>query len=457
MINDTIVAIATPFGKSALGIVRLSGKDAINIASMIFYDSAKHKNVKEFNGYTLHVGHIRDDKRHIDDVIMGIMKEPNSYTGEDIIEFICHGNIIIMHDILNLCIANGARCALPGEFTKRSFLNGKIDLSQAEAVNQLINARSEKSREEALKIMEGDLREEIKLLKEKLFRVKTNIDSDIEWGETEQINTKDKDEIINILKDIRKHINNILENSVSVTKLLNGFRVVICGKPNSGKSSLFNCLLKNSRSIISSEPGTTRDVIDCEMIIEGYVIKLIDTAGLGIKLRSKMDRLASEKSAEEINKADIIIYMIDGKTDITRKDLEIKKMIGNREWVPVINKCDLKIKLDQNKLAEFCGDKQWYQISCKEQQGLFNVIERIKNILSQFDDYKTMVTSRQREAFSKACDNIKNAVNLAQRSEYAELISYEVQETINNLGRIDGSFLEEDILDRIFSEFCIGK
>lgn len=457
MESDTIAAIATPPGIGALGIVRMSGKDAINIAQKMFSSLSQDKNVKKYRGYTLHHGQISDKKQIIDEVVMNVMRKPRSYTGENMVEFICHGSSLLLSRVLEVCLKNGAGLAEPGEFTKRGFLNGRMDLSQAESVNQLINAHSRKAQEQALKIIKGSLKEKLKIIKKIITDVKLHIDADIEWGDTEEIRTMDKTKIIDNIDEAEKKIKEILNNSVASRKLMTGFKVAICGKPNAGKSSLFNFMLNNTRSIISRTPGTTRDVIESETVIKGYLVDLVDTAGLGIESKNHIDKIAMYKSKEEIEIADIVIYIIDGKTGIEKRDFMIKKLFKGKKWIPVINKCDLKIKLNEKKLKDFCNGNKYHKISCKKCWGLEEIIESIKNIFQRYETDKIMITHRQKEAFQNVKNGIVDARKVLIENNYTELVSYELQRTLKSLGRIDGSLIEEDILDKIFSEFCIGK
>lgn len=454
--NDTIVAIATPIGISALGIVRMSGPNIFFITQRIFFNLSSKKKIKEYNGHTLHYGEIRDNNRLIDEVVIGIMKSPHSYTGEDMIEITCHGNSIILNRILELCIKNGARIAEPGEFTKRAFLNGKMDLSQAESVNQLICSRTEKAAQEALKLLKGSLRNEVEEIKSIIMQVKVNLDVDIEWGETEELDIMDKSSMDSLLKKAQKRTAEILKNTHSQHQLMEGFKVVICGKTNAGKSSLFNCLLNTERSIINRLPGTTRNVIVSETVIDGYLIKFVDTAGIGIESESEIGRIAEFKSKEEIELADIVIYVIDGTTGLEKKDYSIKKLFEEKKcWIPVINKCDLKIIEDD--IEEFCGNTKYYKISCKNKRGIAAVKNAIKKQLKNYETDKIMITNRQKEALKDIVAGVSAARRKLNSNGYYEIISYELQQGLNSLCKIDGSIIDADILKEIFNRFCIGK
>ncbi|MFC2062063.1 tRNA uridine-5-carboxymethylaminomethyl(34) synthesis GTPase MnmE [Elusimicrobiota bacterium] len=456
--NNTITAIATSPGIGALAIVRLSGSVAFNVAEKIFKSKTPGKKLKELNSHTMHYGEIIDGEESVDEVILSIMKAPNSYTGEDMIEITCHGGRIIVDKILKLCIKNGARIADPGEFTKRAFLNGKMDLTQAEAVQSLIYAKSENSIKEALRILKGSLKDKINEIRNNIIEVKSNLDADIEWSETEDISTIGKKEIKILLKNTEKEINNILENSNYERNAMEGVRVVICGKTNAGKSSLFNCLLNSSRSIINKMPGTTRDVIDCEIVIDGYLTTIVDTAGLDLEDKTEIDVMASEKSREEIQKADTIIFVIDGAAGLEDKDYVIKDHITeNTDWIPVVNKCDIDIKISDTECQKFCGSNEYIKISCLEKQGIEKLKEKIKQTVKSFETDRIMISQRQIDSLNKVMEHVIASGNLLDESSYTEIMSYELQRGLEYLGQIDGAEIEKGILDKIFSDFCIGK
>ncbi len=451
--NDTIVAVSTPLGRGALSIVRLTGPAALEISGKIFYKG----NVLSFPSHTIHYGQIRDGNKVIDEVMLAVMRAPRSYTGEDIVEITCHGGVFIASKIISLFSKSGARVANPGEFTKRAFLNGKMDLSQAESVIRLINANSERAHSEAIKIFNGDLKEKVENIKEKILNIKAEIDADIEWGETEPIDTGQKIEKIEILKETERQLAEIIENSQNSKQLMAGFNVVICGMPNAGKSSLFNCILNMSKSIVFKTPGTTRDVIETEIVLNGFLVNLVDTAGIGLDNASEIEKIAIYKSREAIKSADIIIYVINAESRLDKKNYEIKKLFFKNNWIPVINKCDLKKNIKNKEFLKFCAPVKPTEISCCENWGIDDIKKKVIKILRGYESDKFLLSCRQRESFKNALNTIDNAVENLNCEKYSELISFDLQESIKFLGEIDGSILNEDILDRIFSTFCIGK
>jgi len=453
-INTTIAAIATPPGIGALGIVRLSGSDAHKTAFKIFRSTGM---TREYKRNTIHHGYISLSGRSLDEVMMAVMKEPYSYTGEDMIEFTCHGSPFVLGLVLEACLKNGAKPADPGEFTMRAFMNGKMDLSQAESVNMLINASSEKAQQEALKILGGSIRREIEDLKKQTTEIKAHIDADIEWGETERINTMSRKEAGKKLIKLEKRIEEIISGSSDTSKALKGIRIVICGKPNAGKSSLFNSVIKDARSIISRTPGTTRNVIHCDTNMSGFFVVLVDTAGLGLHSRKSIDKIAMYKSKQEIEEADIIIYVMDAKTGIEKIDHSIRRLIKGRNWIPVLNKCDIKSRLNKKIINDFCDGREYIAISCKEKTGIKELENKIEELLKSFESDKIMINYRQKNCLQEAAGSIGRAMDIAAGSGYIEIASHELQNAVRNLGMIDGVAVDEDVLDIIFREFCIGK
>lgn len=456
--NSTICAVATPPGKGALGIVRLSGPQSISIADNIFFPVKKDKKLQDFPTHTLHYGEVKDNKRPIDDVMVAIMKGPRTYTGEDMIEITCHGGLFILNSVLNVLVKNGARPAEPGEFTKRAFLNGRMDLSQAESVNRLINARSGKTHQEALKLVKGEIKQRVQNIREKIVEAKTAIDADIEWGDTEDIPGINKKKQIKNLVQAEKEIGNILSSSAAEKQMMEGFRVVICGRPNAGKSSLFNRMVESSRSIIHRTPGTTRDVIEKDAVMEGFLIKFIDTAGIGLSKETEVDKIAARKSKNEIESADTIIFVLDQENGIDKKDYEILNMFENKSWFPVLNKIDLKKEVDKQELKNICGKKEYIKISCTKNKGINKLKQKLGELLKEYETDKIMISQRQTRAFSRACDEIRDGIAEIKKRNYLEIVSFQLEQALKYLGEIDGSVIrEQDILNRIFDNFCIGK
>ncbi|MDA3793241.1 MAG: tRNA uridine-5-carboxymethylaminomethyl(34) synthesis GTPase MnmE [Elusimicrobia bacterium] len=456
-LNDTIVALSTPFGVSALAVIRLSGPEALSITNRIFSPS-RVKNIKSVKSYTVHHGRIKDGNKEVDEVMVAVYKAPHTYTAQDIVEVTCHGGGVIISTLLELFSQNGARPAEPGEFTKRAFLNGKMDLSQAESVNSLINAGSRRALNGALKILNGSLREKTEKIKSALFEVKANIDADIEWGDTEELEIIDRSDIIDLLDAARGSVEYILDNSKAYAGIYSGFRVVIIGRPNAGKSSLFNRLLCESRSIVNNIPGTTRDVIESEVISDRYLIRYVDTAGLGLENPSETDILSARKSVEEIEAADFVIILIDKEKGVGKPEKDILKIASGKKRVIVINKSDKAEGVAKKDLSAVSGESKIIETSCKADTGLEKLKEEIKHQIDKAGPEHIMVSVRQKNSFNETARGIKRVIDIMETSPVSyEVASYELSEAINYIGLIDGTVIKEDILDRIFSDFCIGK
>ncbi|MGM0441856.1 MAG: tRNA uridine-5-carboxymethylaminomethyl(34) synthesis GTPase MnmE [Elusimicrobiota bacterium] len=460
MDHNTIVATATPPGISALGIVRLSGPRSLSILEKIFNTPAGNFNSENIQTHTLHYGNIEHSGKIIDEVTVNIFKNPHSYTGEDMVEINCHGNSIILDTVMKLCIVLGAEPARPGEFSKRAFLNGKMDLSQAEAVNSLIHSRSKKSIHKAVKLVKGELKNKIEEIKDRIQYLRSRLNADIEWGDTETADFFETKAERKKLRLIKKDLSALVKNSQYATKILNGFRVVICGRPNAGKSSLFNLLLTKSRSIINKRPGTTRDVIESEVLEKGCLIRYFDTAGIGLETKTQIDMEASDKSKEAIRRADLVVYLIDGETGIKKKDYKIRNLIDNTPWIPVVNKIDRKNNFSSEKLDKFRKFRQnpkAVKISCNTEKNIDKLKEKIIELVSKNDIDGLMVTARQRSALQEAYDKLNNSLSSLETGKYQDMISYDLAEVIDALGKIDGTSVQKGMLDKIFDNFCIGK
>ncbi|MEA3506670.1 MAG: tRNA uridine-5-carboxymethylaminomethyl(34) synthesis GTPase MnmE [Elusimicrobiota bacterium] len=456
-LNDTIAALATPFGISALAVIRLTGPEAISITDRLFIPSDK-RDLKSAQTRTIHHGKITDGNNPVDEVMAAVFKSPGTYTGEDIVEVTCHGGGIIISAILDLFSRHGVRPAEPGEFTKRAFLNGKMDLSQAEAVNNLINAGSRRALEGALKVFSGSLREKTEEIKRALFEVKANIDADIEWGDTEELEIIDRSKIIDMLLRARKNIDDILKNSKAYSGIYTGFRVVIAGRPNAGKSSLFNCLLQESRSIVNNIPGTTRDVIESEVVSDGYLIRYVDTAGLGLENPTEVDILSAQKSRQELEAADTVVIVIDKTEGTGNAEESILKLASGKKKIIVLNKADLGKGISDKDLKKFAGRQKIVKTSCRENEGIEELKEVIHRRIDKEMPGHVMVSARQKNSFRNASASVKKVIDLMETAPvFYEVVSWELSEAINYLGRIDGTVIKEDVLDKIFEDFCIGK
>lgn len=458
MFNDTIAAISTPIGEGGIGIVRLSGRDAIEIAGRLFI-SPKGKRLSQVRSHTIHYGFIRDPLtgERIDEVLLLLMKAPYTYTREDMVEINCHGGFIPLKRTLELLIREGARLAEPGEFTKRAFLNGRIDLAQAEAVADLIRAKTETSQRLALEQLRGGLSEKIVMLRDRLIDLCAHIEAYIDFPE-EDIEPAETEGLDSALSSIIDELSALSLTYEEGRFFREGVRVAIVGRPNVGKSSLLNALLKRDRAIVTELPGTTRDVIEELLNIKGLLVRIMDTAGI----RESHDMAEIEgvkRSLQAIDEADLVIVLIDGSREISNEDLYILEKVREKgkRFILGINKSDLGMfPFSFNMLSELT-----LPISAKTGQGL----EELKDTIVDLTVRKgiegsggVMITNlRHKVAVDNAISALRRASLDLKDSQPQEIVAISLRDALDHLGEIVGAATTEDILNRIFSEFCIGK
>jgi tRNA modification GTPase len=456
---DTICAIATPLGEGGVAIIRISGENSLNIVSKIFIPKNNY-DIEKMQTYTMRYGNIVELKNRdiIDEVILSYMKSPNSYTGENIVEINCHGGIVSTNSVLNEVIKAGARIAEPGEFTKRAFLNGRIDLSQAEAVMDIITAKTELSMKSAMMQRNGTLSKEIGNLRKYLLNVLALIEYAVDFTEDDE-DIVDDNLIAQIKEGIDKttvQINHLLSNADEGKILREGLNIVIVGKPNVGKSSLLNALLKEKRAIVTDVPGTTRDVIEEYINIEGIPVRITDTAGIR-DTEDIVEKIGVEKSKEKINEADLIILMLDVSRDIDEDDQIIIDKVKNKKYIALLNKVDLDIKIPEKIINDLDNE---ISISIKTGSGINELKRKIKNLFFNGEitsDSLILSNTRHKQALYRALENCNEALNRINANEYIDLISIYITAAMKALGEITGEELEEDLLNKIFSEFCVGK
>ena len=456
--DKTIVAISTASGNGGIGIIRLSGKDTFKIINKIFVPKNKEKEIK---GYNIKYGNIINPKNNeiIDEVLVSFFISPKSYTKEDMCEINSHGGMVVEKRILEICLENGAELAEPGEFTKRAFLNGRIDLSQAEGIIDLINAKSEMEAKESLGQLEGYLSKKIKKIKQKILDIMVDIEVTIDYPEY------DVEEVANIkalkqLIDIKDMLY-VLEESFSKGKILkSGIKTVILGKPNAGKSSLLNAMLKEDRAIVSDIEGTTRDTIEEYINIEGITLKLIDTAGIR-DTENQIEKIGVEKSKKLADSADLIIAIIDNSKNIDDDDRKILDIIKDKNAIVVLNKVDINYdnKYNEKEVKKLC--KSTIKISAKEEKGLDNLYKEILNLFEMNDissNNEVLITNeRHKNQINKAKENIEKAIMTLKDNMPVDILSIYIKEALNDLGEITGDNVSEDIINEIFSKFCLGK
>ncbi len=456
-LNDTICAISTPIGEGGISVIRISGPDSFNITQKIFSkskDKSKILNIADTNSHTIHFGYLFDEDNLVDEVLVSIFKSPNSFTGEDIIEISAHGGVFVTRKILSLIIKKGARHAEPGEFSKRAFLNGKIDLSQAEAVADLIKSKTDEAHKSSMEQLEGSLSAFVKQIREELTGITALVELELDFAE-EDLEFAHKDDIKNkallILKDLNEIVNTYIKGKV----IRDGINVVIAGKTNSGKSSLFNSLLKTERAIVSEISGTTRDYLEENLIIEGYLFNLTDTAGL----RSTADIIENEgikRSFHKINEADLVVYLVDSSENKSEIDSSIEffnQQIKHSNKLLVFTKKDLAA----NNIPDFVT-----AISIHDKESLSHLktemVRKVKEKETNFKSGKIMITNiRHKICIEKTIESLNNVIISIDRNMSGEFLSIDLRNALNHLGEITGSVTNDDILTYVFSKFCIGK
>jgi len=452
---STIAAISTAPGNSGIGIVRLSGEKSIEILNKIF----KPVNKSGIKGYTIKYGNIIDNKNEIiDEVLVSFFIAPKSYTGENMCEINSHGNNIILKRILDLCIENGAELAEAGEFTKRAFLNGRIDLLQAEAVIDVINSKSELERKAAVKGLEGDLSKELKQIKSKILDILTDVEASIDYPEYD-IEERSSIQILKELEKIIKELG-ILEESFERGKILrDGLSVAIVGKPNAGKSSLLNKILKEERAIVTDIEGTTRDTIEEFVNIKGITFKIIDTAGIR-KADNEIEKIGIDKSKKALREADLILAIFDVSRNLTEEDFEILNSLKERNSIILLNKKDLNIsKLQEEQLQAYSNNI--LEVSVKENEGIEELYDKMAQIFNvgEIDTENTSIITniRHKQAIKNAKDSINQAVEVIGNMMPVDITAIYFKQAIEEINKITGENVTDDIINEIFSKFCLGK
>lgn len=455
MIMDTIVAISTPIGEGAIGIIRLSGPESFRVIDQIFkpYVVADRKNRE------MVFGHIVNGDQVLDEVMTVKMKAPNTYTREDVVEINCHGGIIPMREILALTLKHGARMAERGEFTQRAFLSGRIDLTQAESVMDLISAKTKKGFDLAFNQLEGYLSKKIRLLRDKLLNLMAHIEVSIDYPE-EDIEEITYHEIEDRLIEIECEIDILLKNSTNGKIIRDGLKTVIVGKPNVGKSSLMNALLKDSKAIVTEIAGTTRDLIEEFMNIGGIPIKLIDTAGIR-DTEDIVEKIGVERSKTMFNEADLTIFMLNASEPLSEEDLTIMEMVKERHAIVLINKTDLDSKIDERLIHEHLHDKRIIRTSMEREIGIVEVEKAIQEMVMNnevsTDQNEIVSNTRHISLLENAFKNVKDAKSAVINRMPYDFVEVDIKDAILYLGQITGESVEGDLLNNIFSNFCLGK
>lgn len=451
MENDTIAAIATSMGRSAVNIIKISGPESISIVSKIFT-----KDLSKLEPNTINYGFIKEGNELIDEVLVSLFTSPNSQTGEDIVEINTHGGISVTNKVLELVLSNGARLAEPGEFSKRAFLNGKKDLIEAEAISDLINAKTEEARKMSLKGLSGELSKKIKTLRNKILNIIANIEVNIDYPEYEDAIIYTNELLKTNINEIQSDLEKLVKESEKGTLLNNGINVGIVGKPNVGKSSLLNLLINEDKAIVTDIEGTTRDIVEGNITINGVTLNLIDTAGIR-ETNNVVEKLGVEKSKDIINKSDLIIALFDISRPFTLEDEAILSSIKAKKSIIILNKTDLPTKIDLNKFTSYNVIKT----SVKEDIGKDELLNMIKELFSlneiETGDFTYLSNARQISLIKEA---LKLCLEIKYQNEQntpVDLIQIDLQNLWEKLGEITGDAYKDELLDEIFSKFCLGK
>ena len=460
MKKDNICALATASGMGAIALIRVSGPDAIALCTPLFKSVKEGKSLLSQKSHTIHLGTIMDGAQLVDEVLISVFKGPNSYTGENIVEISCHGSNYIQQQILQLLIKNGCRTAEPGEFTFRAFMNGKMDLSQAEAVADLISSSNEKSHNLALSQMRGGFSSEIQGLRKQLIKFASLIELELDFS-TEDVEFADRKELDILLNRLKMVLRKLVDSFALGNVLKNGIPVAIVGEPNVGKSTLLNALLNEERAIVSEIAGTTRDTIEDELVIEGMSFRFIDTAGIR-DTQDTIESIGIEKTFEKINQAKVVLYLFDASTassDTVHAEInKLEELTIGKQLIAVANKVD---KGDiQSIESNFSDLPNVLFISAKHKEN----VERLKELLTQKvkqgllnNDDVIISNSRHFEALSKALEHVVKVQECLGFGVSGDLLAMDIRQSLHHLGEVTGEITTDDLLDSIFRDFCIGK
>lgn len=452
--DDTIAAISTAIGTGGIGIIRISGKDSLSILKKIF-----KTNKEEIKSHLLNYGHIEYKGETIDEVLAVYMKEPRSYTKEDVVEINCHGGVYAVKKVLDAVLKSGARLAEPGEFTKRAFLNGRIDITQAEGVIDIINAKTDLAHKSAMKRLEGGISEKINSLRDDILKMAAHIEAAIDYPEHDD-ETMTYAQIKSGTMSAIKRINKLIVNA-DLGKIINsGINTAIIGKPNAGKSSLLNYLLDEERAIVTDIPGTTRDALSESINIGGIALNITDTAGIR-ETDDEIEKIGVKKAFKYAENADLIILMLDGSKELDEQDIEILDFIKNKKAICVVNKNDLETKVDIKKIYNSVKENNTIFASVKNKTGIEKLEEIIKEMFFNGDisitDDILLSSERNKISLENALAHLKNVIETIDLKMPEDFITMDLTESYRYLGEITGESLDEDIIDKIFSEFCLGK
>ena len=452
--NDTICAIATSQGVGAIAIIRISGEDSIKVVNKIF----KGKDLEKVESHTINYGHITDGDKIIDEVLVSVMKAPKTFTAEDTVEINTHGGISPTNKVLELLLENGCRLAEPGEFTKRAFLNGRIDLLEAEAVMDMINSKTDAQRQMAINQIGGKVSDLINSLRSDMVQIISNINVNIDYPEYDDVDIITNEILIPKITSLKARIEKILKESENGKIIKEGIKTSIVGRPNVGKSSLLNALLEEDKAIVTDIAGTTRDIVEGQITINGILLNMIDTAGIR-KTEDKIEAIGVEKSFKMIEDSELVLLMLNNNENISNDIKEIIEKIKEKHYIAIINKIDLENKLNRDELGIPLG--KIVEISVKENKGIDDLKEKIVKMFN-IDELETkdptyLNNSRSISILKRCLKSINDIEYGLKNNMPIDMIELDIKNIWEELGTINGTTYEEELLDEMFQRFCLGK
>ncbi len=458
METDTITAISTPIGEGAIAIVRLSGPEAVSMTARIF----KGKNLNQVDSHTIHYGKLIDPKTSeiAEEVMVSVMRAPKTFTREDVVEINCHGGMVAVNRVLELILSIGARLAEPGEFTKRAFLNGRIDLSQAEAVMDLIRAKTDRAMSVALKQMDGRLSGLIGKLRQELIETVAHVEVNIDYPEYDDVEEMSHEMMRTKTKEVHKKIDELLSVAKQGKILREGLATAIIGRPNVGKSSLMNTLVQENKAIVTDVPGTTRDIIEEYVNVRGVPLRLVDTAGIR-ETEDIVERIGVERSRQVLKESDLILFVLNNNDVLTDEDFKLFEAVSGLEYIVIINKTDLEQKLDMDRVKELVGDRPLVTTSLIEEEGVDELEQAIADTFFageiETGDLTYVSNARHIQLLQQASLALEDAMEGIDLGMPMDIVQIDVTRTWEFLGEIIGDTASDSLIDQLFSQFCLGK
>ncbi len=456
---DTITSISTPMGEGAIGIVRLSGPQAVEIADKLY--KGKHL-LNDVPSHTINYGHIIDpeSKEVVEEVMVSVLRAPKTFTREDIIEINCHGGILTINRVLELTMTYGARLAEPGEFTKRAFLNGRIDLSQAEAVMDFVRSKTDRASKVAMNQIEGRLSDLIKKQRQSILEILAQVEVNIDYPEYDDVEDATTEFLLEQSKEIKQEINRLLDTGAQGKIMREGLSTVIVGKPNVGKSSMLNNLIQDNKAIVTEVAGTTRDVLEEYVNVRGVPLRLVDTAGIR-ETEDIVEKIGFERSRKALSQADLILFVLNNNEALTQEDYTLYEVVKNEDVIVIVNKMDLEQNIDINEVKDMIGDTPLIQTSMLKQEGIDELEIQIRDLFFggevQNQDMTYVSNSRHISLLKQARQTIQDAIDAAESGVPMDMVQIDLTRTWEILGEIIGETASDELIDQLFSQFCLGK